>query len=147
MGEETFRILHQGDPSDTRFQFEIIKGLSDSIRQLATQMADMQRTQVSMLERLATLEAGKVSARIDEVEDKLEALMSDKYRRDGAIGALGAIKAWAPFLAMLFSAACALWLYGRSVGIVPAPPAAAAKVEATIQHDERRIEGVVGGKP
>lgn len=149
------------EANDLRFQFKVIEGLSESIRQqsaaterLATGMADIQRTQVGMLERLARLEAnkfGEALAKMEigqaEMDRKIDVLMKDKDRRDGALGALGAIRQWAPFLAMLFSAACALWLYGRSAGFVPAPPPAAAKVEAIIDHSERRIEGVVGGKP
>jgi len=145
---DAVRSFFQGSPEEEeRFKYDVIKGLSESVRQLAAGMADMQRTQVGMLERLAALEASKFAASIDDLEDKVSALLRDKDRRDGAIGMLGTIKSWAPFLAMLFSAAAALWLYGRSAGIVPAPPVAPTKVEATIHPDERRIDGVVGGKP
>lgn len=140
--------------ADLRFQYDVIKGLADSVRQMATNMADLQKTQVDMLVRLARLEENKVGEELVAMKAstaalaiRIDALESDKDRRDGAIGALGAIRQWAPFLAMLFSAACALWLYGRSIGLVPAPPPAPAKVEATIDHSDRRIEGVVGGKP
>jgi len=140
--------------ADTRFQYDIIKGLADSVRQMATNMAELQKTQVDMLVRLARLEENKVGdeliamkAATTALTIRIDALESDKDRRDGALGALGAIRQWAPFLAMLFSAACALWLYGRSAGFVPAPPAPVTKVEATIDHGERKIEGIVGGKP
>jgi len=155
------RVLAGVEPSDLRFQFKIIEGLSESIRQqsasterLASAMAEMQKTQVGMLERLAKLEANrfgealaKVEGSVGDLDRKVDALMKDKDRRDGALGLLGAIKSWAPFLAMLFSAASVLWLYGRSAGFVPAPPVAPTKVEATIDHGERKIEGIVGGKP
>lgn len=122
-GVDPFAKYYQGgDPDDIRFQFDVIKHLSESVRNLATGIADMQKTQVGMLERLAVLEAGKFAEDISGLELKVNALMRDKDQRDGAAGAFRLIKDWAPFLAMLFSAACALWLYGRSAGVVPAPP-------------------------
>lgn len=148
MSDDTLRALCQGAPEEEeRFKYEVIRGLSESVRQLAAGMADMQRTQVGMLERLAALEANRFGTSIAELEVNVASLMRDKDRRDGAIGMLGAIKSWAPFLAMIFSAAAAAWLYGRSLNIVPAPPVATARVEATIHPEERRIEGLVGGKP
>jgi len=140
--------------ADTRFQYDVIKNLADSVRQMATNMADLQKTQIDMLVRLARLEENKVGDELVAMKAstvalsiRVDALESDKDRRDGALGLLGAIKSWAPFLAMLFSAASVLWLYGRSAGFVPAPPVAPTKVEATIDHGERKIEGIVGGKP
>lgn len=147
-GEDVVRTFFQGSPEEEeRFKYKVIEGLAESIRRLTTQMADLQRTQVGMLERLAALEASKFSASIDDLESKVSALLRDKDRRDGAIGMLGTIKSWAPFLAMLFSAAACAWLYGRSAGIVPAPAAAPARVEAVVQPEERRIEGVITPAP
>jgi len=137
-------MFQGGDPSDTRFQFEIIKGLAESIRQLTGSIQKMQETQVNMLERLATLEAGKVTSRIDDVEARIDALFQDKDRRDGALGMLGVLRVWGP---VIFSALAAFWLFGRSAGVVPAPPVAPTRVEATIHPEERKIEGTVGGKP
>lgn len=146
--EDVVRSFFQGSPEEEeRFKYDVIKGLSESVRQLASGMADMQKTQVGMLERLAALEASRFAASIEDIEAKVAALLRDKDRRDGALGMLGTIKSWAPFLAMLFSAAAAVWLYGRSAGIVPPPPVAATRVEATIHPEEQRIDGVVGGKP
>ena len=142
------RALFQGSPEEEeRFKYDVIRGLSESIRQMATNMADLQKTQVGMLERLAALEASKFSASIDELEGKVSALLRDKDRRDGAVGMLGAIKDWSPFIAALMATLAAAWLFGRSLNIVPAPPPAPAKVEATIHAEEQKIEGVVGGKP
>jgi hypothetical protein len=136
-----------GEPNDLRFQFKVIEGLSESIRQqaasterLATAMAEMQKTQVNMLERLATLEANKFATAIDGIKADVKVLMVEK-------SAFGMIKEWSPFLGMLLIAAVAVIVYGRMLGVVPAAAPAPTRVEATIQHDERRIEGVVGGKP
>lgn len=137
--EEPFRSLFQGaDPNDTRFQFDIIKGLSESIRDLARSMTDMQRTQVGMLERLATLEANKVGEAVlalkvdlDEADKSIKVLMRDKDRRDGATGVFGFFLKYGP---VIFSAFAAVWLFGRSLGVVPAPP---APVPATVPVQER----------
>lgn len=104
-----------GDPNDIRFQFEVIKGLAESVRQQTAALAKVQDTQVTMLERLARIEANRINedvarieatmvagfARMDAmsktVADKHETALStacgridkleaDKDRRDGAIG-------------------------------------------------------------
>lgn len=144
------RHLIASAESDTRFQYDIIKGLADSIRQLTGSIQKMQETQVNMLERLAVLEANRVGEVVAKVEvaveaakNRIDVLEADKNRRDGAAGAFKMIKDWAPFLAMLFSAACAAWLYGRSLGLTPAPPATAIRV----QNSEPNVERTVGGKP
>ncbi len=114
---------YQGvDPNDVRFQFEIIKGLAESIRQLTTSIQDMQRTQVGMLERLAILESNRHAEEIHDIDAKVDVLMRDKDRRDGAYGMLGTIKAWAPFTAVILTAAIAFVIFGRMVGIVPPSP-------------------------
>lgn len=148
MVEDPMRVLWQGNPEEEeRFKYEVIRGLSESVRQLASGMAEMQKTQVGMLERLATLEASKFANSIKDLEDRVDALLRDKDRRDGGLSMLGKIKDWAPFLAMLFSAAAAAWLYGRSLGITPAPPLPATRLEASSNSENHHIEGTVGGKP
>jgi hypothetical protein len=155
------RLLSPSSESDTRFQYEVIKQLSESVRSsvdatrdVARNVSDMQKTQISMLERLAKLESNRVNEQVAKMEERLDTacgridvLEHDKYRRDGASGAFKMIKDWAPFLAMLFSAACVLWLYGRSVGVVPAPPVAPVRLEAAGNPNNQNIEGTVGGTP
>ena len=157
MADDPFRSLFQGaDPSDTRFQFEVIKGLSESIRQqsasterLASGMADMQKTQVGMLERLARLEANKVGETVARVETlvgvldgRVDALLRDKDRRDGATGVFGFFLKFGP---VIFSAFAALWLLFRSLGIVPAPPVPtpAANVERSREAEPAKETGNV----
>ena len=142
------RTLFQGSPEDEeRFKYDVIKGLSESVRQLAAGMADMQRTQVGMLERLATLEANKFAASIEGIKADVKILMIEKERREGARGAFAMVKDWSPFIAMIMATLAASWLYGRSLNIVPAPPVAPTRVEATIDQQGDKIDGVVGGKP
>lgn len=145
------RLFQGADPNDTRFQFKVIEGLAESIRQMTGQMVKMQEAQVDMLVRLARIEENKVGEVVAKLDEKVEgaclrlnALETDKDRRDGALGMLGILRVWGP---LVFSALAALWLYGRSAGVVPAPPVAPTRVEAVVHPEERRIEGIVGGKP
>lgn len=145
--ENKTRSFFQGPPEEEeRFKYEVIKGLSESVRQLASGLADMQRTQVGMLERLATLEASKFASAIEGIKADVKVLMIEKEQRAGAKSAFGMIKEWSPFIGMIMGVLAAAWLYGRSAGIVPAPPVAPTRVEATI-HPNDRIDGIVGGKP
>jgi hypothetical protein len=144
MSDETARSFFQGTPEeDERFKYRVIEGLAESIRQLTTQMADLQRTQVGMLERLASLEANKFADAIASVKGDVKILMIERDRREGAFGMLAAIKSWSPFIAAIMATMAAAWLYGRSIGIVPAPPVKAQQVEATIGRDDRTIQGTV----
>ena len=138
------RTLFQGGAEgDLRFQFEVIRNLSESVRQstdatrdLAKNMAEMQKTQVSMLERLAKLEANRVNESVAKVEERLDGackaidkLEADKDRRDGAAGLLSRIPGWLQFLMALASVFTAIYLAGRSAGIVPSPPTTVTKIE------------------
>jgi len=100
-----------------------LTGLSRDVRSANEATADVRERVIRLEERDKRLDAVEVD--LAAVKVKVEVLETDRARRQGAIGMLGTIKSWAPFLAMLFSAACVLWLYGRSAGIVPAPPAPA----------------------
>lgn len=135
MSGDPFIAFQGTDPNDTRFQFDVIKHLSESVRQLAAGMADMQKTQVSMLERLATLEAGKVSARLDSLDSKMDALEMDKNRRDGAFGAFGALRVWLLAVPGVFTA---LYILGRAVGIIPTPPTTVTKIDTPVVVEHRR---------
>ncbi len=152
-------LLQGGAEGDLRFQFEVIRNLSESVRQstdatrdLAKNMARMQETQVSMLERLAKLEANRVNESVAKVEERLEnacraidKLEQDKDRRDGATGLLSRIPGWLQFAMALASIFSAIYLFGRSAGVIPSPPTTVTKVEAPVAI-ERQGEAV-GGKP
>jgi len=97
-----------------------LSAMSRDIRSNNEATSDVRERVIRLEERDKRLDA--VEQGLASVKAKVDVLETDRDRRDGAIGMLGTIKSWAPFLAMLFSAACVLWLYGRSAGIVPAPP-------------------------
>ena len=92
--------------------------------------------------RLADLEAD-----VKATDAKVSVLMTEKANRDGANRFIRTVPNWLPFLIALGSVFSAIYLFGRQVGFVPAPPAAPAHIEATIQPEAGRIEGTVGGKP
>lgn len=151
-------LMQGGAEGDLRFQFEVIRNLSESVRQstdatrdLAKNMAEMQKTQVSMLERLAKLEANRVNESVAKVEERLDnacrsidKLEQDKDRRDGAAGLLSRIPGWLQFLMALASVFTAIYLAGRSAGIVPSPPTTVTKIETPANDRQGEASG---GKP
>lgn len=121
---------------DAKFRYEIIRGLSESVRDLAASMRDVQQTQVGMLERLARLESNRVGeslARVERVVQdnavRINALESESDRRAGGFAMLSIVKMWAP---ALFSILTFLYLAGRSAGIIPSPPTTVSKVRAPL---------------
>lgn len=125
--------------AEVRFQYDVIKGLAESVRQMAQNMADLQKTQIDMLVRLARLEENKVgdelvSIKADTaaIEARVKILESAEDQRKGAYSVFSWLRVWGP---VIFSCVAAAWLLGRSLGIVPAPPA------ATPMHIEQRKVG------
>jgi len=141
--EDGSRSLFQGSPEDEeRFKYQVIQGLSESVRQLAAGMADMQKTQVGMLERLAKLEANKfgealakAETKVDEMDKRVDALFRDKDRRDGALGILGGLRVWGPAIFGLFTV---MYLLGRAMGIISSPPTTVTKIETPLAVEPRR---------
>jgi hypothetical protein len=131
---------------------QVLAQIRDSLTAMSRDIRTNNEATSDVRERVIRLEErdkrmDQIEANVVLLDGRVDVLLKDKDRRDGAHGAFKMIKDWAPFLAMLFSAACVLWLYGRSAGIVPAPPTPVARLEATGNHDNTRIEGTVGGKP
>lgn len=114
MSEETIRVLHQGDPNDTRFQFEVIKQLAESVR-------GMGENQTKILERLARIEEQRVHESVAKLHARIDVLEKDKDLRDGANGFRDAIMKWWPAIALLLLVA---WTAGRALGFfhLPEPP-------------------------
>ena len=130
---------------------QVLAQIRDSLTALNRDMRHVNEGLTDIRERVIRLE--ERDRRLEAVEHcttdlaaRVNALEKDKDRRDGAIGLLGAIPKWVPIIGMIASVLAAAWLYGRSAGIVPAPPTASTRVEAPGEHGERH-EGAVGGKP
>lgn len=112
-------------------------------------VGDVREAVVDVRERVIRLEESNRRLEVVEASNKdhnsrLDVLEADKLRRDGALGLIGALRVWGP---VVFSALAALWLFGRSLGITPAPPVRPIPVEATLRPEDLKIEGTVGGKP
>lgn len=118
---------------------------SRDVRTLTEGVTDVRERVIRLEENNRRL--GEVETKLRMVEDRVDILWTDKDRRDGAKGAYSLIKEWSPFVAAVMATLAAAWLYGRSIGVTPAPPSRPAHVEAVIDHDERIIQGTVGGKP
>jgi hypothetical protein len=112
------------------------------IRNTVEAISDVRERVIRLEESNRRLEA--VEKTTNDHNRRIDDLEADKLRRDGAIGLIGALKVWGP---VVFSALAALWLFGRSLGITPAPPVRPIPVEATLRPEDLSIEGTVGGKP
>jgi hypothetical protein len=112
-----------------------LSAMSRDIRTNNEATSDVRERVIRLEERDKRLET--VETDLISVKDRLALLETDKSERDGARGAFAMIKDWAPFMAMVFSMAAAAWLYGRSLGITPAPP---VPVPTQINRDQH-IDG------
>lgn len=109
-----------GDPNDLRFQFEIIKQLAENGRTLASNIGEIQKTQVAMLERLARIESNAVNETVTELKTKVDRLEQMEDRRAGESAAKAAIIKWWPVIG---SALMVIWIIGRSIGFFQIPEA------------------------
>lgn len=110
---------------DIRFGYQVIADLAASVRQMTTAMADIQKTQVGMLERLARIEANRVNedvarldVRFEAIWNKVDTLEQDRDRRDGASRFTRGIITWWPAIGILLTV---LFLLFRATGIVHLP--------------------------
>lgn len=105
-------------PADAPFQYEVIRQLADSVRSMTTSLARMQEQMTSVSERLIRIESNRVhddvarlQAEIVAERARVDALMRDKDRRDGAIGAAEWLRQAAPWAAIVATlAAVGTWL-------------------------------------
>lgn len=150
-------LMQGGAEGDLRFQFEVIKNLSESVRQsvdatrdVAKNVAEMQRTQVSMLERLAKLEANRVNEQVAKIEERVDGackaidkLEQDRDIRDGGSRAWrNFLTWWAPITTVAGIIFTVFFLLFRATGILHLPD---NKEPAVIQREERAIERTFEG--
>jgi len=128
---------------------QILAQIRDSLTALTRDVRSANEATADVRERVIRLE--ERDKRLDDLESDMKAadtrigiLMRDKDNRDGATSFLSKVPTWMAFLVTLGTVFSAIYLLGRQVGFVPAPP---VRVEATMHPDDHRIEGVVGGKP
>lgn len=132
----SIRTLDQSDPGDLRFQFEIIRELSSSVRATANvlekvrdEMAEDRKVQVQILERLAKIEANTVNEQVEkladavaDLADKVDKLEKVEDQRVGVIEARRAVVLYWPviltFLGVIFTV---VFLLMRATGIMHVP--------------------------
>lgn len=109
------RLLTATDPTDVRFQYEVIRQLAESVRQQTGALGEMQRQQTQILERLARIEANRAHddiernrASIVELDKRVDALFRDKDRRDGQLTAWAWVQRSAPWATIAAAAAAAI---------------------------------------
>ncbi|KQM18374.1 hypothetical protein [Novosphingobium sp. Leaf2] len=120
--------------SDTRFQFEVIKQLAESVRVNGEVMRDMQATQVVILERLARIEEQRVHEAVSALAVRVDALERTHDEQRGAMGAIGALRVWGP---VVFSLFVAMYIIGRATGVIGSPPTTVTKIEAPLAVERR----------
>lgn len=136
MSDPIARMLNQG-PDDVRFQFDVIKQLAESVREMSS-------TQVKMLERLARIEEQRTHEVVRELTSRLAVLETDYNQRTGTMKTLAALPKIVAFIVAIASVFSAVYLAGRAAGVIPAAP---ARIEAKVDSHEGKLEGFVGGKP
>jgi uncharacterized coiled-coil protein SlyX len=105
------RFLEQvGDQSasDVRFQFEIIKGLAESVREQTKAILRMQEQQTDIVARLERIEAKETAEQLSRLTLRVEVLEATDQRRQGASGVIAAIMK-APVLGWAVGVATAIW--------------------------------------
>jgi hypothetical protein len=103
---------------------QVLAQIRDSLTALTRDVRAANEATADVRERVIRLEErdkrlDQIEATVGVLDGRVDVLLKDKDRRDGALGMLGVLRVWGP---LIFSAIAALWLVGRSVGITPAPP-------------------------
>lgn len=95
-------------PNDLRFQFEIIKGLSESVREQTSVMLRMQEQQTDIVARLERIEAKATAEQVAALLVRVDTLEAAEHRREGAFHLVGTIMK-SPFVAWLAAIGAGVW--------------------------------------
>lgn len=95
-------------PNDLRFQFEIIKGLSESVREQTSVMLRMQEQQTDIVARLERIEAKATAEQVAALLVRVDNLEASEHRREGAINVVGAILK-SPAIGWIVGGATFIW--------------------------------------
>jgi len=127
---------------------QVLAQIRDSLSAQSRDFRSVSEGIADVRERVIRLE--ERDRRLDELEFDMKAtdtkvgiLMRDKDNRDGATSFLSKVPTWLSFVIALGSVFSAIYLLGRQVGFVPAPP---SRFETITPRDERRAQGVLGGR-
>ena len=124
-------------PEDVRFQFDVIKQLAESVREMSS-------TQVKMLERLARIEEQRTHEAVAGLLERVTALEVDLNKRTGMMHAIAMAPKIVAFLVAIASIFSAIYLAGRATGVIQSPPTTVTKIEPTAI---RELDTPAGGKP
>jgi hypothetical protein len=108
MPNSNLEPLFEQQPNDLRFQFEIIKGLSESVRTQTSVMMQMQAQQTDIVARLERIEAKQTAEQLAALALRVDALEDTELRREGSNRVIMAI-AKSPFLAWAVGGATFVW--------------------------------------
>lgn len=78
-------------PDDVRFQFEIIKELAASVREVTNHMRRVQDQTAEALVRLERIEAKETAEQVAACLARIEVLEADYHRRSGRDGFVAAV--------------------------------------------------------
>lgn len=109
------------DPNDTRFQFEVVKQLAESVRVQGEVMRDVQQAMTQMLERLARIEEHKVHESVSKLSARVDAIERKHAIEEGAASVKDTLMKYWPAFALLM---LVFWTAGRALGFfhLPDPP-------------------------
>jgi uncharacterized small protein (DUF1192 family) len=96
------------DPNDIRFQYDVIKGQSESIRVMTGALMEQQKTLGEIVERLVRIESNKVDSRVTVIESEIEALKAERNQRAGMAKVIEIIFK-SPLIGWLVGAAGLVW--------------------------------------
>jgi hypothetical protein len=101
-------------PNDLRFQFEIIKGLAESVRTQTAAILGMKDQQTDIVARLERIEAKEVAELLAALIVRVEALEDTELRREGGARVITAVIK-SPIVGWVVGGATFMWavLTGR----------------------------------
>lgn len=127
-------------PEDTRFQFDVIKQLAESVREMSS-------TQVKMLERLARIEEQRTHEIVNALSERVTVLEVDLNKRTGMMNAISAMPKVIAFLVTICTIFSAIYLAGRATGVIQSPPTTVTRIEPSAVREIEPVTTTTGGKP
>lgn len=100
--------LFDQSPNDLRFQFEIIKGLAESVRAQTNAILGMKDQQTDIVARLERIEAKEVTESLAALILRVDALEDTELRREGGAKVITAI-AKSPIVGWIVGGATFVW--------------------------------------
>lgn len=97
------------EPHDLRFQYKVIEGQSQSIREMTSALMDQQKTLGDIVQRLVRIESNGVDGRVKALELAVQQLQDERNQRAG-MGRIMDYVFKSPLIGWLAGAGAAIWL-------------------------------------